>query len=285
MSRASLRWLGATFTLTSVGSAGKMTGMKPSKPVLVCLAALVASALALPSSADPFGRATMTPDLLFLPVHGFRIDFGYAAITGVTSIRTGDKGDLRGPYLAITYGVADTAQLMIEGMATKTFTPDHGSGTSAVGDFTVWGKFLLGTAPGGGGYGVRFGAKMANTPSGKDFGTNQNDFFAHVFAGVDAGSWKLSAYGGIGILDRPLENAQDDLAMFGVMALRPLGRGTVRVEGEGFTQSHLYGDNWALHVVYELPVTHTLGVQFAGQASTGDLYGSSELRAGVTARF
>ena len=259
--------------------------MKPSNPVLACVAAAVAVVLSLPAAADPNGRPTMTPDLLFLPVHGFRIDFGYNAISGVTSIRTGGKGDLRGPYLSIAYGVADTAQLMIEGMAYKTFSPDHGQGTSAVGDFTVWGKFLLGSGPNGAGYGIRFGAKMPNTPSGKDFGTNQNDFFAHVFAGVDAGEWKLSAYGGIGIVDRPLEHAQDDLAMLGVMALRPLGTGTLRLEGEGFAQSHLYGDNWAFHAVYELPLTRTWGVLVAGQASSGRLYGSSELRAGMTVRF
>ncbi len=73
--------------------------MKPTKPVLTCIAAVVAVLLSLPAAADPNGRATMTPDLLFLPVHGFRVDFGYAAISGVSSIRTGAKGDLRGPYL------------------------------------------------------------------------------------------------------------------------------------------------------------------------------------------
>ncbi|MCS7183597.1 MAG: hypothetical protein NZ869_10880, partial [Thermoanaerobaculum sp.] len=89
-------------------------------------------------------------------------------------------------------------------------------------------------------YGVRFGAKLPNTPSNKDFGTNQTAFFMHLFTGRPLGSWQVSAFGGLGILERPRgEESQVDIAMVGVLGSRRLGRGLLRLEAQGLTKSRI----------------------------------------------
>jgi hypothetical protein len=239
------------------------------------------------ASALPGGRATVTPDLSVLPLQGFRLELGMVGTENVISIKSGRRGDLWGLYIRIDYGAASNAVLTVEGIGYKSFVPEHGGGTAAVGDFTVWGKFVLGEGPHDrGGYGVRFGAKLPNTPSNKDFGTNETDFFMHLFAGTTAADWQLSAYGGIGILDRPeVSGSQDDIAMGGVLGRRNTWGGVVSVELEGFTKSRIYGNNWGLHLVWEHPAKAPLGYMVAAQLSHGKLYGTFELRAGLVLRF
>jgi len=235
------------------------------------------------SGALTLGRAHLTPELAVPPVHTFRIETGVLGVARVTSLKSGRKGDLWGPYVAVSYAAAPNALLVVDGMAYKRFEADRGEGSAAVGDFVVWGTFVLGSQPGGdAGYGVRFGAKLPNTPSNKDFGTNQTDFFMHLFAGMPWRDWRLSTFGGIGILERPGgEESQDDVVMVGFLAKRSLGHGELGVELEGFSKSRIYGDNWALHGSYELPLKGVLGLLVGGQLSTGDLYGAGELRLGI----
>lgn len=225
------------------------------------------------------GQPWFTPDIDGTPVNHFRIDFGGLWFSGVSSMRDGRKGDLFGPYLCIRYAASTNAEIIVDGMPYKRFTPG-GVGSGAVGDFSVWGKFVL-VDLGKVSYGVRFGTKLPNTPSNKDFGTNQTDFFLHVFAGTDVGAWKVSAYGGIGILDRPAQESQDDLAMGGILAKHALGGGLVVLEAEGFAKSQLYGDNFALHATYQAPISHSFALLLGGQLSHGRLYGNGALRAGL----
>lgn len=242
----------------------------------------------IPSSvlAVSMGLPVLTPGTSVQPLHSFRLDFGVLSVQGIRSIRSQRRGDLWGPYLAVTYGAASNAELTAEGMVYKTFSPDRGDGSSAVGDFAIWGKFLLGQPTADLKYGVRFGAKLPNTPSNKDFGTNQTDFFMHVFAGRPYGHWDVSACLGLGILERPGgEESQDDVAMFGVMGTRNFERALLRVEAQGFTKSRIYGDNWALAGNLEWPLSKSLRVLGGGQVSKGRLYGSSEVRLGLVARF
>lgn len=171
-------------------------------------------------------------------------------------------------------------------MLYKRFIPDRGRGSAEVGDFAVWCKVILGDTRGHFKYGLRFGAKLPNTPSNKDFGTNQTDFFMHLLAGLPWRGWDLSTFGGIGILERPGgEESQDDVAMVGVLAKRQLGVLLLRVEAQGFTKSRIYGDNWALVANLEWPLSPQLAVLGGGQVSKGRFYGSGELRLGLVARF
>lgn len=253
----------------------------------VALIAFLLVALKVPGAgAVSMGLPALTPDVQVLPLHGFRIDFGALTVLQMRSLRSQRSGDLWGPYLAITYGAAPNAELAVDGMVYKVFEPERGKGSSAVGDFAVWGKFILGDGGGNLKYGVRFGAKLPNTPSNKDFGTNQTDFFMHVFAGGPLGGWEASAFGGIGILERPGgEESQDDIAMVGVLGKKALGKALLRVELQGFTKSRIYGDNWALAANLEWPVTPALAVLGGGQVSKGRFYGSGEIRIGLVARF
>lgn len=238
------------------------------------------------AGAVSMGLPALTPEVQVLPLHGFRIDLGGLTVLQMRSLRSQRPGDLWGPYLAITYGAAPNAELVADGMIYKVFEPDRGKGSSAVGDFAVWGKFILGDGRGDLKYGVRFGAKLPNTPSNKDFGTNQTDFFMHVFAGAPIGSWEVSAFGGIGILERPRgEESQDDIAMVGILGKKAFGKGLLRVELQGFTKSRIYGDNWALAANLEWPVTPTLAVLGGGQVSKGRFYGSGEIRLGLVVRL
>lgn len=258
--------------------------MKTGHVVFVGL--LLLGGLATSSWAVSMGLPALTPDVSVLPLHGFRIDFGGLSVLQMRSLRSQRPGDLWGPYLAITYGAAPNAELAVDGMVYKVFEPERGNGSSAVGDFAVWGKFILGDNRNDFKYGVRFGAKLPNTPSNKDFGTNQTDFFMHLFAGAPVGGWELSAFGGIGILERPGgEESQDDIAMVGVLGKRAVGKGLLRVEAQGFTKSRIYGDNWALAANLEWPVSRTLAVLGGGQVSKGRFYGSGEVRLGIVARF
>lgn len=236
--------------------------------------------------AVSMGLPALTPDLSVLPLHGFRLDLGALTVLQMRSLRSQRPGDLWGPYIALTYGAAPNAELVVDGMIYKVFRPDRGEGSSAVGDFAVWGKFILGDSQADLKYGVRFGAKLPNTPSNKDFGTNQTDFFMHLFAGAPVGHWQLSAFGGIGILERPGgEESQDDIAMVGVLGKRALGKGLLRVEAQGFTKSRIYGDNWALSANLEWPLGGSWAVLGGGQVSKGRFYGSGEVRIGLVARF
>lgn len=247
---------------------------------------MILCGLAASGWAVSMGLPALTPDLSILPLHGFRVDLGALTVLQMRSLRSQRPGDLWGPYLAISYGAAPNAELIVDGMVYKVFRPDRGEGSSAVGDFAVWGKFILGDARGDFRYGIRFGAKLPNTPSNKDFGTNQTDFFMHLFAGAPVGSWQLSAFGGIGILERPGgEESQDDIAMVGVLGKRSVGRGVFRVEVQGFTKSRIYGDNWALAANLEWPVARSLSILGGGQVSKGRFYGSGEVRLGLVARF
>lgn len=253
----------------------------------VVLALLLLLGIGVPQvGAVSMGLPALTPDLSVLPLHSFRIDFGALTVLQMRSLRSQRPGDLWGPYLAITYGAAPNAELSVDGMIYKVFEPERGKGSSAVGDFAVWGKFILGDARERLKYGVRFGAKLPNTPSNKDFGTNQTDFFMHVFAGAPFRGWEVSAFGGIGILERPRgEESQDDIAMVGVLGKRPFGKGTLRVEAQGFTKSRIYGDNWALAANLEWPVSPSFAILGGGQISKGRFYGSGEVRIGLVARF
>jgi hypothetical protein len=242
---------------------------------------LIATASVAPLSAHDMVQPSVTPDLTTLPLNHFRIDFGMLGVTNVVSRRSNREGNLWASYLSISFGAAANAVLSVEGMAYKTFAPERGTGSAGVGDFTVWGKFLLGTPHQGTGYGVQFGAKLPNTPSNKDFGTNQTDFFMFAFAGTQVHDWQLSAFAGLGILDRPLEQSQDDVAMAGVLARKQVGPGLLRLEIEGFTKSQLYGNNWAFHLTYERPIAERLSYLVAGQLSKGRLNGNRELRAGL----
>jgi hypothetical protein len=264
--------------------------LRVAAPLDACRVALLVgllSAVAAPSSALPGGRATITPDLDTLPVRGFRLEMGVVGIENVVSVKNGRRGDLWGPAVRLDYGAARNVVLSVDGIAYKSFVAEQGGGSAAVGDFTVWGKVILAGDPGEHrGWGVRFGAKLPNTPSGKDFGTNESDVFVHVFGGTDVAGWRVSAYGGIGILGRPgVPSAQDDVAMGGVLARRPAAGGLVGVEVEGFTSSRLWGDNWALHMVWEHPADAPLSYMVAGQLSHGRLYGAGALRAGLVLRF
>lgn len=244
---------------------------------------MVLSTLPSSSWALTLGRPHLTPELAVPPVHSFRIDTGILGVANATSLKSGRKGDLWGPYVAVSYAAAPNALLVVDGMAYKRFEADDGEGSAAVGDFVVWGSFVLGSQPGGDtGYGVRFGAKLPNTPSNKDFGTNQTDFFMHLYAGTAWRQWRLSTFGGIGILERPGgDESQDDVVMIGFLAKRGLGPGELGVELEGFSKSRIYGDNWALHGSYEVPLRGIFGLLVGGQVSGGDLYGAGELRLGV----
>ncbi|MGE5236343.1 MAG: hypothetical protein ACM3O7_08355 [Acidobacteriota bacterium] len=236
------------------------------------------------ATAMSMGQLSVTPDLSVPPLHHFRIDLGGLFESSISSLKSGLEGDLYGPYLSISYGAASNAVLTVDGMAYKTFAPQHGAeGSSGPGDFAVWGKFLLGQDDRRDrAYGVRFGAKLPNTPSNKDFGTNRTDFFMHVFGGLARGPWEFDGYGGLGILERPGEPAsQDDVAMVGLLVKRAVASGSVRVEVEGFTKSQLYGDNWALHVTYEHRFGPTWGAVIGGQLSKGRFYGSGEGRVGL----
>lgn len=256
--------------------------MRPS----ICLFFAVTWLIPGLAMAVTMGLPVLTPGTSIQPLHSFRVDLGLLSVQGIHSLRSQRRGNLWGPYLAITYGAASNAELIAEGMLYKSFSPDRGKGSSAVGDFAIWGKFLLGEPSGDLKYGVRFGAKLPNTPSNKDFGTNQTDFFMHVFVGRTYGNWDFSACVGLGILERPGgEESQDDVAMFGVMGIRKLGRALLRVEAQGFTKSRIYGDNWALAGNFEWPLSKSIGVLGGGQVSKGRLYGSSEVRLGLVARL
>lgn len=251
-----------------------------------CLFFALTGLIPRPAFSVTMGLPVLTPSTSVQPLHSFRLDFGVLSVQGIRSIRSQRHGDLWGPYLAITYGAAGNAELVAEGMLYKTFSPDRGDGSSAVGDFAIWGKFLLAEPTALLKYGVRFGAKLPNTPSNKDFGTNQTDFFMHVFAGRTYGSWDLSGSLGLGILERPGgEESQDDVAMFGVLGVRNLGQGLLRIEAQGFTKSRIYGDNWALVGNLEWPLNKSLGLLGGGQVSKGRLYGSWEIRVGLVAQF
>jgi len=253
---------------------------------LSCAVALGLVSLASSAGAISMGLPALTPDTSVLPLYGLRVDLGVLQVLQMRSLRSNRPGDLLGPYLAITYGAAPNAELAIDGMIYKVFRPDRGEGSSAVGDFAVWGKFLLGKAQDQLRYGVRFGAKLPNTPSNKDFGTNQTDFFMHLPAGTPWRGWQLSAYGGIGILERPGgQESQDDVAMVGILGKKQLGKGLLRLELQGFTKSRIYGDNWAFAGNLEWPITPHVAVLGGGQISKGRFYGSGELRLGLVARF
>jgi len=255
-------------------------------PRLSCSVLLGLVTLASSAGAISMGLPAVTPDTSVLPLYGFRVDLGILQVLQMRSLRSNRPGDLWGPYLAITYGAAPNAELAVDGMLYKVFRPDRGEGSSAVGDFAVWGKFVLGEGKEHLRYGVRFGAKLPNTPSNKDFGTNQTDFFMHLFAGLPVRGWEVSAYGGIGILERPGgEESQDDVAMVGILGKKQLGKGLLRLEAQGFTKSRIYGDNWALAGNLEWPVSPHFALLGGGQISKGRFFGSGELRFGLVARF
>ncbi len=73
--------------------------------------------------------------------------------------------------------------------------------------------------------------------------------------------------------------------MVGVLGKRPLGKALLRVEVQGFAQSRIYGDNWALAADVEWPVHPAFAVLGGGQLSKGRFYGSGEIRIGLVARF
>ena len=155
----------------------------------------------VPAAGLTLGRPHLTPELTVPPVHTLRIDAEVLGVADMRSLRSGRKGDLWGPYVAVSCAAAPNPLLAVDGMAHKRFEADTGGGSAAVGDVGVRGSFVLGSEPGGTtGYGVRFGAKLENAPSNKDFRTNQTDFFMHLFAGTTWRSWRLSTFGGIGIL-------------------------------------------------------------------------------------
>ncbi len=176
--------------------------------------------------------------------------------------------------------------MAVDGTLYKQFIPNYGHGSNGVGDFAVWCTVILGDTRSQFKYGLRFGSKLPNTPSNKDFGTNQTKLFMHLLAGLPWRGWDLSTFGGIGTLERPGgEESQDDVAMLGVLAKRQLGAVLLRVQAQGFTKARIYGHNWALVANLEWALSPQLALLGGGQVSRGRFYGSGELRLGLVARF
>lgn len=237
-------------------------------------------------------RPLVTESVAVLPLNTFQFQVGEDYLEDFHSIRTGEKGNLwQDAHLGFRWGISDRVELDVDGIPYKRYRSDSGRSDSGVGDFTVWGKFILwqGSNPGTA-FGFRLGVKMPNTPSDKDFGTNQTDFYAQILSGKSWGRFRLWGNVGLGILDNPhIRQSQDDIYQYGVAFSYALNdRWTVVGEGQGFFsrgRDTLYGDNHALRmgVLYTPVKNWTFDV--AAATSSGRLYGDWSATIGVSYRF
>ncbi len=237
-------------------------------------------------------RPLVTESVAVLPLDSFQLQLGEDYYHGFQSIRTGEKGDLwQDGHIGFRWGISNKVELDVDGMPYKRYTSDSGRSDAGVGDFTVWGKFILwqGDNPGTA-FGFRLGVKMPNTPSYKDFGTNQTDFYSQLLAGKSWGRFKLWGNLGLGILDNPhIRQSQDDIYQYGLaFSYDMTERWTLVGEGQGFIsrgRQTLYGDNHAVRMgVLYRPAKHwTFDV--AAAKSSGRLYGDWSATIGVSYRF
>jgi len=227
-----------------------------------------------------------------LPVSSLEINFGEEYIHAFRSIRTHEPGNLwKHGQLAMRWGFSDNVELEVDGSLQKHFEADSGRTDTGIGDFSVWGKFLLwrGEKPGTA-LGFRLGVKMPNTPSDKDFGTNQTDYYSEFLAGREFDKLKIWGSVGLGILDNPYKRqSQDDIFTYCVAFSYPLGtHWEVTGDGHGFLsggQSVLYGDNHALSLGARYHMSRRWSITASAAKSSGRLYGDWSARAGVSYRF
>jgi len=227
-----------------------------------------------------------------LPLNTIQVYFGDEYIHGFKSIRTHEPGDLWDHgQLAMRWGVSENVELEVDGSIQKRFQADSGRTDTGVGDFSVWGKFILwrGKKPGTA-VGFRLGVKMPNTPSDKDFGTNQTDYYSEFIAGKGFDKLKVWGSVGLGILDNPYKRqSQDDIYTYCLAFSYPIGeRWEVTGNGHGFFSGGkpvLYGDNHALSLGVAYHVNRRWEVTASAAKSSGRLYGDWSAQLGVSYRF
>lgn len=237
-------------------------------------------------------RPLVTESVAVLPLDAFQLQLGEDYISGFHSIRTGRKGNLwQDAHLNFRWGISDRVELDVDGLPYKRYRADSGRTDAGVGDFTVWGKFILwqGDNPGTA-FGFRLGVKMPNTPSYKDFGTNQTDFYAQLLSGKSWGRFKIWWNLGLGILDNPrIRQSQDDIYQYGLAFSCAMNeRWTLVGEGQGFIsrgRETLYGDNHAVRLGVLYTPTRNWTFDVAVAKSSGLLYGSWSATAGVSYGF
>jgi len=227
-----------------------------------------------------------------LPVNGFEVYVGEEYLHGFRSIRTHEPGDLwKHGQIALRWGVSDRVELEADGSAQKRFKADSGRVDSGVGDFSIWGKFLVwkGAEPGTA-IGLRFGVKMPNTPTEKDFGTNQTDYYSEIIAGRALGKLKLWGQLGLGILDNPYRRqSQDDIYIYTLAFSYPVKEHwTVEGDARGFFsrgEPTLYGDNHSMRLGISVDLRRDLALSASFASSSGRLYGDWSGRVGLKYRF
>lgn len=237
-------------------------------------------------------RPLVTESLTILPVNHFQFQLGEDYYHSFNSIRTGEEGNLwQDAHVALRWGVSNRVELQLDGIPYKRYYADSGRHDEGVGDFSVWGKFIIwqGEKPDTA-FGFRLGVKMPNTPSNKDFGTNQTDFYAELMAGRSWGRFQLWSNLGIGILDNPyIRQSQDDIYPYGLAFSYTLTRQWCVVgEGVGFIsrgRETLYGNNHALRLGILFTPVQNWTFDAAAAVSTGRLYGNWSATAGVSYRF
>jgi hypothetical protein len=226
------------------------------------------------------------------PPGTMEFQFGEDYIHHFRSIRNGAYGVLwQDAHLGFAWGVSDRVELRVDGAAYKRFQRDSGGTNAGVGDFTVWGKFVVwqGAEPETA-FGFRLGVKLPNTPSYKDFGTNQTDFFAQLLAGKRWGRFRLWGNAGVGILDNPyIRQSQDDVYTLGLaFAAKASERFDVVGEGTALLSNgkpQLYGNNYAFRLGLLFHPSPKWAVDVAAAKSSGRLYGQWSATLGLTYRF
>lgn len=227
-----------------------------------------------------------------LPVNTLDVYVGEEYIHDFRSIRTHEPGDLWDHgQLAIRWGVSDKVELEVDGSLQNRFGADSGRSNSGVGDFSVWGKFIVwsGKNPGTA-MGFRLGVKMPNTPANKDFGTNQTDYYTEFIAGKGFGKLKIWGNLGLGILDNPYKRqSQDDIYTYCLAFSYPIGeKWEITGDGHGFFSNGnpvLYGDNHALSLGVLCHANAKWSVSASAAKSSGRLYGDWSALVGVSYRF
>lgn len=227
-----------------------------------------------------------------LPVNSLEMYVGEEYIHDFSSIRTHEPGDLwEHGQLSLRWGISDNVELEVDGSLQKHFEADSGRTCSGVGDFSVWGKFVVwrGEKPGTA-FGFRLGVKMPNTPSDKDFGTNQTDYYSEFVAGKGFDKFKVWGSVGLGILDNPYKRqSQDDIFTYSLAFSYPIAtHWELTGNGHGFISGGnclLYGDNYALSLGARYHANRRWSVTASAAKSSGRLYGDWSAQVGVSFRF
>lgn len=240
-------------------------------------------------------RPIATEDIAVLPLKQVQLEVGESYIDEFRSIRTGEVGSLwEDGHIAVRWGVGTNVEVWVEGTPYKQFTVDatnrHNQG---VGDFSLWGKFRFWQSQdSSAAFGFRFGVKLPNSPSDKDFGTNLSDVYTLLMARKSWGRFELWGEVGLGILDNPYKRqSNDDVYPYGLASSFQLGeRWLVAAEMTGLRSRGkpvLYGNNsqGRLAFVFSPKARWAFDLSGAWATGSGKVYGRWSVTGGLSYRF